>query len=119
MTLRVAVLCWEESRPWVSALRQQGYSVPWVDEPKADVQRQMTNSEPDVLVVDLTRLAEQGLSVVGALADKGLLAGIPVVLVTPDGKSARSFDDLDAEVNVSTPGEMTAAVQALAERQQA
>ncbi|MEX2587876.1 MAG: hypothetical protein WD602_07795 [Actinomycetota bacterium] len=119
MTLRVAVLCWEESRPWVSALRQQGYSVPWVDEPKADVQRQMANSEPDVLVVDLTRLPQQGMSVLEALADKGLIAGIPVVLVTPDGKPAEGVAELDVDYRTCGPGDMTAAVQALAERQQA
>lgn len=119
MTLRVAVLCWEESRPWVSALRQQGYSVPWVDEPKTDVQRQMRNAEPDVLVVDLTRLPERGVSVVEALAGKDLLAGIPVIMVTSDGSPAEGIGELDAELSVCAPGEMTAAVQALAERQQA
>lgn len=120
MTLRVAVLCWEESRPWVSALRQQGYSVPWVDEPKADVQRQFSNSEPDVLVVDLTRLPERGLSVVKTLADKALLVGIPVVFVTSDGKAVDGMDELDTENSVCGPDEMISAVQAaLAQRQQA
>lgn len=120
MTQRVAVLCWEESRPWVSALRQQGYSVPWVDEPKADVQRQVDNTEPDLLLVDLTRLPEEGVSTVGSLAGAGSLTGIPVVCVTSDGQPSDGVGELGSDVSVCGPEGLIAAVQAaLAERQSA
>lgn len=120
MTQRVAVLCWEESRPWVSSLRQQGYSVPWVDEPRADVQRQLDSSEPDLLLVDLTRMPEEGVSTVGSLAEAGSLAGIPVVCVTADGNPSEGVGNLDTALTVCGPEGLVAAVQAaLAERQSA
>ena len=87
MTARVAVLVWEENRPWVSALRQKGYSVPWVEEPKNDLHKQIPGVEPDVLLVDLTRQPERGRDMVADLAKSGHLDGIPVIVVT-DKKSA-------------------------------
>lgn len=119
---RVAVLCWEESRPWVSTLRQEGYSVPWVDEPKGDVGRQASGGEPpDVLVVDLTRLPEQDVSILSALASSGPMAGTPVVAVTSDGRSQDGLGDYAADlVTFTGPDGMIGAVQsALAERQEA
>lgn len=116
--MRVAVLCWEESRPWVSALRQSGFSVPWVEEPKGDVHRQVSGIEPDLLLVDLTRLPEQGIDMVGALAGEGTLDGVPVVLVSSD---AGSPDGLSGKVDlltVTTPKKMISAVEAaLAQKQ--
>lgn len=110
-------MCWEESRPWVSALRQQGYSVPWVDEPKAELKAPATGFEADLLVVDLTRLPDQGGDVPDALAAADVLAGVPIVMVTSDGKQV---DGLGAAVTFAGPDTMIAAVEtALAEKQQA
>jgi CheY-like chemotaxis protein len=108
---RVAVLCWEESRPWVSALRQEGYSVPWVDEPKADVASQVSASPPDALLVDLTRDPEQGETTVSTLASSGTLAGIPVVLVTKDGTPNGLSGTVD-RLWQTTPAKIVAAVEA-------
>lgn len=108
---KVAVLCWEESRPWVSALRQEGYSVPWVDEPKADIAGQVSVSPPDALVVDLTRDPDAGESTVSTLSSSGTLAGIPVVVVVNDGASNGLSGSVDA-LYQTTPGKIVAAVEA-------
>ncbi|MDQ4148421.1 MAG: hypothetical protein M3164_00250 [Actinomycetota bacterium] len=108
---RVAVLCWEESRPWVSALRQEGFSVPWVDEPKAEVQRQIPEAQPDVLLVDLTRLPQQGKRIVEELAANGALDGVPVVLVSETGDDGGDLTEKVKAVSVS-PSEIVAAVKA-------
>ena len=68
MISKIAVLCWEESRPWVSALRQNGYSVPWVEEPKGDSYKQIPRLEPDLVLIDLTRLPDQGKAMAVVLA---------------------------------------------------
>jgi DNA-binding response OmpR family regulator len=112
MIKKVAVLCWEESRPWVSALRQMGYSVPWVDEPKNDVARQLADAQPDVLLVDLTRLPEQGEGAVSALASRGTLAGVRVVLVRSDGETDNGLTGKLDGVSVTTPKKMVSAVKA-------
>ncbi len=112
MTKRVAVLCWEESRPWVSALRQEGYSVPWVDEPKPDVGKQLAGSEPDVLLVDLTRTPEQAEDIVSGLASKGALDGVPVVLVQTDSSGTNGLTGKVQSMSVTTPGEIVSAVAA-------
>jgi DNA-binding response OmpR family regulator len=112
LSKKVAVLCWEESRPWVSALRQKGYSVPWVDEPKNEVGRQFSDAEPDVLLVDLTRLPEQGEGVVSALASKGTLSGIRVVLVMSDGDTSNGLTGKVDGVSVTTPKKLVSAVKA-------
>lgn len=115
--MRVAVLCWEESRPWVSALRQGGFSVPWVEEPKGEVHRQVAGVEADLLLVDLTRLPEQGVEMVGILADEGALDGVPVVLVTPNSGDAGSLSDKVTQLTITTPKKMISAVEAaLAQR---
>src|SRR5688500_5055131 len=108
---KVAVLCWEESRPWVSVLRQEGYSVPWVDEPKADVAKQVSDSPPDALVVDLTRNPEDGEATVSTLASSGTLPGIPVVAVVEDAASNGLAGKVDA-LYQTTPAEIVAAVRA-------
>lgn len=112
MSKKVAVLCWEESRPWVSALRQKGYSVPWVDEPKNEVGRQLADAPPDVLLVDLTRLPEQGEDIVSALASKGTLSGIRVVLVTSDGTASNGLAGKVDGLSVTTPKKIVSAVKA-------
>ncbi|HEX2149933.1 MAG TPA: hypothetical protein VHI31_07180 [Actinomycetota bacterium] len=118
MTMRVAVLCWEESRPWVSALRQGGFSVPWVEEPKGDAHRQVAGIEPDLLLVDLTRLPEQGADMVSVLAGEGTLDGVPVVLVTSNAADAGGLSDKVPHLTVTTPKKMISAVEAaLAQRQ--
>lgn len=116
--MRVAVLCWEESRPWVSALRQSGFSVPWVEEPKGEVHRQVAGVEADLLLVDLTRLSEQGLGIVSLLADAGTLDGVPVVLVSTQSGVSDSLAGKVDHLTVTTPQKMIAAVEAgLAQRQ--
>lgn len=118
MTTRVAVLCWEESRPWVSALRQNGYSVPWVEEPRGEVHRQVAGVEPDVLVVDLTRLPEQGADMVSLLAGEGTLEGVPVVLVSDEAQTPDGLAGKVSHLSMTTPKKMIAAVEAaLAQRQ--
>src|ERR671914_702781 len=91
MTARVAVLVWEENRPWVSALRQKGFSVPWVEEPKNDLHRQIPGVEPDVVLVDLTRSPEKGRDMVAELAGEGHLKGVPVVVVSDKNSAARGL----------------------------
>jgi CheY-like chemotaxis protein len=116
--MRVAVLCWEESRPWVSALRQGGFSVPWVEEPKGEAHRQVAGVEADLLLVDLTKLPEQGVDMVSVLAGDGTLDGIPVVVVTSQAGDAEGLTDKVSHLTVTTPKKMISAVQAaLAQRQ--
>ena len=109
---RVVVLCWEESRPWVSALRQKGFSVPWVEEPKGDVHKQIPATEPDLLLVDLTRLPEQGKQMVADLADLGALKGVPVILVSERSGASRGLKAKVPTISVSTPGKIISAVTA-------
>jgi DNA-binding response OmpR family regulator len=110
---RVAVLCWEESRPWVSALRQMGFSVPWVEEPKGDVHRRVTGVQPDVLVVDLTRLPEQGRGMVQTLAAEGALKDVPVVLVSQRDDDSEALKSMIQDLTVTTPTEMLSAVKSV------
>jgi hypothetical protein len=111
-TAKVAVLCWEESRPWVSALRQQGFSVPWVEEPRGEGLRPVTAVEPDLLLVDLTRLPEQASGMVADLADKGALDGIPVVLVSAEEAIPPLLAGKVSRVSVTRPEEIIQAVKA-------
>lgn len=108
---KVAVLCWEESRPWVSALRQKGYSVPWVEEPKGDVHRQIPGIEPDLLLVDLTRAPEIGKEMVADLADEGALKGVPVILVSENAGASRGLKGKVAGLTVTTPAKIISAVK--------
>lgn len=112
MTKKVAVLCFEESRPWVSSLRQQGYSVPWVEEPKAEVQKQASDILPDVLLVDVTRTPELGEGMVATWAKQGTLEGVPVVLVYGDEGATSGLGDKVEDVSVTTPDNIIAAVKA-------
>ncbi|MGH2772912.1 MAG: hypothetical protein ACRDIU_07240 [Actinomycetota bacterium] len=109
---RVAVLCWEESRPWVSALRQKGFSVPWVEEPKGEVHKQIPGVEPDILVVDLTRLPERGKDMVAYLAGKGALKGVPVVLVSPNNNATHGLKGKVESLSVTPPSRIISAVKA-------
>lgn len=109
---RVAVLCWEESRPWVSALRQKGFSVPWVEEPKGDVHKQIPGVEPDLLLVDMTRMPEKGKEMVAFLADQGSLKGVPVVLVSDKDSVARGLKGKVDDLVVTTPTKIISAVKA-------
>ena len=109
---KVAVLCWEESRPWVSALRQKGFSVPWVEEPKGDVHKQIPAVEPDLLIVDLTRNPEKGKSMVAYLADAGSLEDVPVILVSERSSVARGLKAKVGALSVTTPGKIISAVKA-------
>lgn len=112
MTARIAVLCWEESRPWVSALRQRGYSVPWVEEPKGDVHKQIPAIEPDLLLVDLTRLPERGKEMVSILADQGALKDVPVILVSEMKNASRGLKAKVSALSVTTPTKIISAVKA-------
>ena len=109
---RVAVLCWEESRPWVSALRQKGYSVPWVEEPKGDVHKQIPGIEPDLLLVDMTRLPERGKEMVAFLADQGSLKGVPVILVSDKDGVSRGLKGKVDDLSVTSPKKIISAVKA-------
>lgn len=108
----VAVLCWEENRPWVSALRQRGLSVPWVEEPKGDSYRQIPSVEPDVIVVDLTRLPEQGRDIVLDLAAMNSLKETPVVLVSDKSTASRGLKSKVKNLSVASPSKVVSAVKA-------
>lgn len=108
---KVAVLCWEESRPWVSALRQKGYSVPWVEEPKGDVHKQIPGIEPDLLLVDMTRLPERAKEMVAILADQGALSGVPVVLVSDNSNVSRGLKGKVKRLHVTGPTKIISAVK--------
>lgn len=113
---RVAVLCWEESRPWVSTLRQKGFSVPWVDEPKAEAQQQVPAVDPDLLLVDLTRMPDVGKGIVESLAAQGVLDGVPVVLVS---QTDNVLDGLSGKINaltVTSPTRIISAVRSALSR---
>src|SRR5688572_13060796 len=106
MTARVAVLVWEENRPWVSALRQKGYSVPWVEEPKNDLHKQIPGVEPDILLVDMTRQPERGRDMVADLAGGGHLNGVPVVLVSDKESPPRGLKGKVKTLIVTSPKKM-------------
>lgn len=107
----VAVLCWEENRPWVSALRQKGFSVPWVEQPKGDAYQQIPAVSPDVLVVDLTRLPEQGREMVIDLADRGELRGVPVILVSESANASKGLRSKLENLVVAPPTKVVSAVR--------
>ncbi|GAC1367715.1 MAG: hypothetical protein NVSMB32_12790 [Actinomycetota bacterium] len=111
MNSKVAVLCWEESRPWVSALRQNGYSVPWCEEPKGDTFKQIFKIEPDLVLIDLTRLPEQGKAIAIALAKTEALAEVPIVVVSEKDTAARGLKGKVATLVLTTPTDMITAVK--------
>jgi CheY-like chemotaxis protein len=117
MISKVAVLCWEESRPWVSALRQNGYSVPWVEEPKGDAYKQIPRVEPDLVVIDLTKMPEQGKAMAIGLAGQQALSGVPIVVVSAKDSVARGLKSRVGNLVLTTPSDMITAVKsALAEK---
>ena len=116
MNAKVAVLCWEESRPWVSALRQNGYSVPWVEEPKGETYKQIPKVEPDLVLVDLTRRPDQGKAIAIGLAENEALGEIPIVVVG-NVSAARGLKGKVKNLVLTNPGDMVTAVKsALSER---
>jgi hypothetical protein len=117
MTARVAVLVWEENRPWVSALRQKGYSVPWVEEPKNDLHKQIPGVEPDLLIVDLTRQPERGKDMVADLARGGHLDGVPVIVVSDKKSATRGLGGKVKRLIATTPSKIISTVKtAIAEK---
>jgi hypothetical protein len=117
LNAKVAVLCWEESRPWVSALRQNGYSVPWVEEPKGDTYKQIPKVEPDLVLIDLTRRPDQGKAMAIGVAGQESLGGIPIVVVVEKDSAARGLKGRVKNLVLTTPSEMVTAVKAaLAEK---
>lgn len=111
------MLCWEESRAWVSALRQKGYSVPWVEEPKGDVHNQIPDVEADLLLVDLTRLPEKGKEMVSDLAGKGALKNLPVILVSQKPNASHGLKGKVGTLTVTSPAKIVSAVRsALSEK---
>lgn len=111
MNAKVAVLCWEESRPWVSLLRQNGYSVPWVEEPKGDAYKQIPKVEPDLIIVDLTRLPEQGRAMAATLAANELLAHVPFVVVSAKDSALRGLKGKVKRLFPASPPDMITAVK--------
>lgn len=111
MTSRIAVICWEESRPWVSALRQKGYSVPWVEEPRGDIHKQLASVQPDLVILDLTKLADQATQILAEMGSDGLLDGVPVVAVSPDGAGPEELPGSSGSITVTTPSRIIPAVE--------
>jgi DNA-binding response OmpR family regulator len=111
MISKVAVLCWEESRPWVSALRQNGYSVPWVEEPKGDAYKQISRIDPDLVLIDLTRLPEQGKAMAIGLAAQEELSGVPIVVVSERDSATRGLKGRVENMILTNPSEMIVAVK--------
>jgi DNA-binding response OmpR family regulator len=117
MNAKVAVLCWEESRPWVSALRQNGYSVPWVEEPKGETYKQIPKIEPDLVLVDLTRRPDQGKAMAIGLAESEALDGVPIVVVVGKDSAARGLKGRIKNLVLTKPSDMVTAVKsALSEK---
>ena len=111
MISKVAVLCWEESRPWVSALRQNGYSVPWVEEPKGDAYKQIPRLEPDLVLIDLTRLPDQGRAMaIGLSSDEGL-TGVPIVVVSEKSSAVRGLKGKVQNLMLTSPSDIVTTVK--------
>jgi hypothetical protein len=111
MISKIAVLCWEESRPWVSALRQNGYSVPWVEEPKGDSYKQIPRLEPDLVLIDLTRLPDQGKAMAVVLAGNEALSGVPIVVVSEKDSATRGLKGKVENLILTNPSDMVTAVK--------
>jgi len=109
MISKVAVLCWEESRPWVSALRQNGYSVPWVEEPKGDAYKQIPRLEPDLVLIDLTRLPEQGKAMAIGLSANEALSGVPIVVVSEKESALRGLKGKVENLVLTHPSDIVTA----------
>lgn len=111
MTSRIAVICWEESRPWVSALRQKGYSVPWVEEPKGDIHKELAALQPDLVVVDLTKLPDLGKQIIAGMGSDGLLDGVPVVAVSEEKAGPHELASSLARITLTNPSGIVPAVE--------
>lgn len=108
---KVAVLCWEESRPWVSTLRQNGYSVPWVEEPKGDVHKQIPAVGADAIVIDFTRRPEQAREMLLDLARREELRGVPLIVVSKGQTAARGLKTKVPSLVVTSPDGLVAALR--------
>lgn len=95
----------------MSALRQNGYSVPWVEEPSLEAHKQVPEVPLDLLVVDLTKFPQQGKEMVASLASDGILNGVPVVLVSQDGAGPEDLEGSVDSVIVTSPQQMISAVE--------
>src|SRR5258707_10377892 len=111
MNSKIAVLCWEESRPWVSALRQNGYSVPWVEEPKGDSYKQIPKQEPDLVLIDLTRLPEQGKAMAVSLSANEALGGIPIVVGREKEAAIRGLKGKVRNLVLTSPSDIVTSVK--------
>lgn len=111
MMAGVAVLCWEENRPWVSALRQKGFSVPWVEEPKGDAYKQIVDLSPEVLVVDLTRSGDQAKEILLDLARH--LKGVPVILVSDKNSATKGLKGKIEKLITTPPSRLISAVKSV------
>jgi AmiR/NasT family two-component response regulator len=111
MPAKVAVLCWEENRPWVSALRQNGYSVPWVEEPKADLYRQIPSADPDVVIFDLTRTPDKVREMMVELSGKAGLKNVPFIAVAEKSSASRGLKSKVDGLIVTTPKKIVATVK--------
>jgi CheY-like chemotaxis protein len=111
MNAKVAVLCWEASRPWVSALRQNGYSVPWVEEPKGDAYRQIPGLGADVVLVDLTRQAERTREMVIDLAGREELKEVPIVVVSEKQGTLQGLRAEPEKLILAKPSGIIAAIK--------
>lgn len=105
----VAVLCWEENRPWVSALRQKGFSVPWVEEPKGEAYKQIPDQQPEVLVVDFTRMPDQSREILLELAPD--IRGVPVILVSERSSASRGLKGKVSPIITTPPSRIISAVK--------
>lgn len=109
MMAGVAVLCWEENRPWISALRQKGFSVPWVEEPKGDAYQQIRDLSPEALIVDFTRSPEQARAILLDLAPD--LKGVPVILVSDKDSASRGLKGKIQTLITTPPSKLISAVK--------
>ena len=105
----IAVLCWEENRPWVSALRQAGLSVPWVEQPKGDTWTQIAELEPEVVVVDLTRQLDQGKDIIVDLVEE--IPGVPIVIVSDSPAAERGLKRKVGKLYTSKPKKVVSTVK--------
>src|SRR5207302_11359456 len=93
------------------ALRQNGYSVPWVEEPKGDAYKQIPCIDPDLVLIDLTRLPEQGKAMAIGLAAQEELSGVPIVVVREKDSAARGLKGRVENMILTNPSEMIVAVK--------
>jgi len=67
--------------------------------------------EPDLLLVDMTRMPEVGKRMVAFLADRGALIGVPVVLVSDKNSAASGLKAKVDLLSVTGPTKIISAVK--------